>query len=108
MKLAYTPLFDLTNRNCGRLTGRPVRASSEIRHRQPTRSLANAKLCLNRAFPGVSNGYKHLLPIEPYSKHLRPSASMKKLGHDFLHQEFVRLLRVRKDNEIGHPGLFDP
>jgi|GraSoiStandDraft_41_1057321.scaffolds.fasta_scaffold977484_2 hypothetical protein len=69
---------------------------------------ANGKLFLNRAIPGVSNGYKHLLPIEPYSKHLRPSASVKKLWHDLFHQEFVRLCRVRKDNEIGHPGLFDP
>ncbi len=34
--------------------------------------------------------------------------SVKKLGHHFLGQEIVRLFGVRKYNEIGHTGLFDP
>jgi hypothetical protein len=34
--------------------------------------------------------------------------SVKKLGHDFLREQFVRLFGVRQHNEVGHSGLLDP
>lgn len=41
-------------------------------------------------------------------RHAIVVTSVKKLGHHFFREQFVRLFGVRQHHEIGHPDLFDP